>query len=387
MATVDRAEIIGAAGFRKSVALKRMHSALTEDPDFVKAFVHEAQLVSRLRHPNIAQAFDLGKIDGTYFLAMELVPGPTLGQVMRQSRRAAGAVPLPIVLEILIQICDALEHAHELRDEAGHPLDLIHRDVSPSNVIVSSSGSVKLIDFGIAKARSSRLVTEAGIVKGKHAYLAPEYTYGRLDRRADLFGLGVIAHELLTGRRLFLAGSEVQTIRDVRGKPIPPPSRYASQISPELDDIIMTALQRDPTLRWQSAGAMRFALIAELRRLGKAVSGAQIRDWVEWAFHQHDWSDGKIGCVVDAIEPSTSREPVPFAAPMPVSVSAPKAAAAAPAPIALASPRDATERRAATLRTRPRTARWLVLLLVIAIAVAAVEHGWIDLGWWLAQLR
>jgi serine/threonine-protein kinase len=306
MAVVHRAELAGADGFRKSVALKRMRTELTEDPDFVDSFVHEAQLVSLLRHPNIAQAFDLGKIGGTYYIAMELVPGPTLAQVMAQSRRAAGLVPLPIVLEILIQLCDALEHAHELHDEAGRPLDLIHRDVSPGNVIVASSGVVKLIDFGIAKARSSRLSTQVGVIKGKHAYLAPEYTYGQLDRRADLFGLGVIAHELLTGRRLFLGETELETIRNVREKPIHPPSRYQPQITRELDDIILTALQRDPERRWQNAGAMRVALTAVVRQLGLVVSGRQIRDWAEWAFEQPTRKDIGIGELLENLDPSIS---------------------------------------------------------------------------------
>jgi serine/threonine protein kinase len=226
MARVHRAELVGAAGFRKSVALKRMRTELTEDPDSVAAFVHEAQLASRLRHPNIAEAYDLGKFDGTYYIAMEYVPGPTLAAVMAQSRRAAGLVPLPIVLEILIQLCDALEHAHDLCDAGGRPLDLVHRDISPANVILATSGSVKLIDFGIAKDRSARARTEAGVIKGKHAYIAPEYTYGQLDRRADLFALGVIAHELLTGRRLFLGANDFATLYNVRTKPIPPPSRY-----------------------------------------------------------------------------------------------------------------------------------------------------------------
>ncbi|MBS1117851.1 MAG: serine/threonine protein kinase [Deltaproteobacteria bacterium] len=384
MGSVHRAEVMGVAGFRKAVALKRMHTALTEDRGFVEAFIHEAQLVSCLRHPNIAQAFDLGKIDGAYFLAMELVPGPTLGQLMRQSRRAAGAIPLPIVIEILIQLCDALEYAHDLHDDAGHSLHLIHRDVSPANVIVSSSGSVKLIDFGIAKDRSSRSTTEAGIVKGKHAYLAPEYTYGQLDRRADLFGVGVIAHEMLTGRRLFLADSEAQTIRDVRGKLIHPPSRYAPEISRDLDDIVMTALQRDPELRWQNAGAMRAALGAEQLRLRAAVSGAQIRAWVEWAFLQEDWRESQIGRIIDDLEPSISIESgidwevVSEIEPVEPSVAALPTRVLRPNP----GPRTARIPRAAP--ARPETSRWLILLLVLTTSGAAFDLGW--LAWWLDRL-
>src|SRR5262245_11013644 len=191
MAYVHRAELVGEGGLRKPVALKRLHTESAADPDYVAAFVHEAQLAAKLRHPNIAQAYDLGKIDNTYYIAMELVPGPTLAQVMQAAADGAGAIPLPIALEILIQLCDALDHAHDLRDDGGNPLDLVHRDVSPMNVIISRTGTVKLIDFGIAKIRSARNVTQAGVIKGKHAYIAPEYLIGQLDRRCDLFALGV----------------------------------------------------------------------------------------------------------------------------------------------------------------------------------------------------
>ncbi len=303
MAYVHRAEMVGAAGFRKPVALKRMRTATSENPEFVTSFITEGRVIGRLRHPNIASAYELGKLDNTYFIAMEYVPGPTLAQIMAQSRRAAGAIPLPIVLEILIQLCDALEHAHDLRDEGGHPLNLIHRDISPMNVIVSRAGTAKLIDFGIAKLRGSAVVTQAGIIKGKHAYVAPEYTLGTgLDRRVDLWGLGVVAHEMLTGRRLFLGDTDGETIRNVRTMPITPPSRIANGVSPELDDIVMTALQRDPDLRWQNAGAMRAALTAEARRLRQVVSGAQIREWIEWAFRQPTRQDSPIGHVVDQLQ-------------------------------------------------------------------------------------
>ncbi|MEO8704302.1 MAG: serine/threonine-protein kinase [Kofleriaceae bacterium] len=373
MASVHRAELPGAAGFRKSVALKRMHTALTEDHDFVDAFVHEAQLVSRLRHPNIAQAYDLGKIDGTYYIAMELVPGPTLAQVMRQSRYAAGPIPLPIILEILIQLCDALDHAHDLCDDSGRSLQLIHRDVSPANLIVSTSGTVKLIDFGIAKARSSRVVTETGVIKGKHAYIAPEYTYGQLDRRADLFGVGVIAHELLAGRRLFLGEDDVDSLRAVRERTVEPPSRYRANITTELDDIVLTALQRDPERRWQSAGAMRVALVTELRRLGLAASGAQIRGWIEWAFEQPE-IEGEL------TEPSST----PATAPAKRLAFDPTAQAQwrwdAARPV---TPPRGAQARLPTEKMRPEpTSRLLVLGLVLAVIAAS---NWLDLGWWLAR--
>ncbi|MBX3157135.1 MAG: serine/threonine protein kinase [Deltaproteobacteria bacterium] len=284
MATVHRAEHLGVEGFAKQVALKRMLTHLTADSDFVSSFVHEAQIVSRLRHPNIAQAYDLGRIGNTYYIAMELVPGPTLAQVIRRARAVHRTVPVEIAVEILIQLCDALEHAHELRDDAGKTLHLIHRDISPGNVILSTSGVVKLIDFGICKDRSRRAATDAGVIKGKHAYVAPEYTYGSLDRRCDLFGLGVLAHEVLTGQRLFLGETEVQTLRNVREMDIAPPSRKNPRVDADLDAIVLTALARDPSRRWQTAGAMRAALEHHARSTKLAASPRHIRDFVASLF-------------------------------------------------------------------------------------------------------
>lgn len=306
MAYVHRAELVNDAGLRKPVALKRLRTDSSEDPQLVAGFVREAQLAARLRHPNIAQAFDLGRIDGTYFIAMELVPGPTLAQILTMTRNGAGAVPLSISLAILIEIADALEHVHALKDESGQPLDLVHRDVSPMNVVISRTGAAKLIDFGIAKVRSARPTTEAGIIKGKHAYVAPEYTRGHLDQRSDVFGLGVVAHELLTGRRLFAADTELATIRNIREMPVPPPSRLRPGISRELDAIILRAVEREPGMRWQSAGDLRNALVTEARRLGTAVSGPQIRDWVEWAFQQAPRRNSSVDRMLRDCEPSIS---------------------------------------------------------------------------------
>jgi serine/threonine-protein kinase len=306
MATVSRAEMRGLAGFRKPVALKRLHTHIADDPTMVQLFVHEAQLASHLHHPNIAQTYDLGKVDRTYFIAMEYVPGRTLTQVLRQAAEAAGPVPIPIALAILSQICDALDYAHNLCDDHGRPLGIIHRDVSPSNIIVSSTGVVKLIDFGIAKASTSDK-TKTGLVKGKFGYMAPEYLEGQLDLRADLFGLGVIAHELLSGRRLFHGKTDFETILRMREMPIQPPSRWTPAIPRDLDDIVMTALQRDPALRWQSAAAMRTAIENVRQASGPRVAGQQLIEWIEWAFQQvPPAEDSRLVRVIDSLGEPTN---------------------------------------------------------------------------------
>jgi len=345
MATVHRAEAPGILGFRKPVALKRMLPHVAKDPKSMRAFLEEARLASRLVHENIAQAYDFGVIGGTYFIAMEMVPGPTLRQIMIQCASAAGAIPVPIAIEILIQLCEALDYAHNLKDQQGRPLNIIHRDVSPTNVIVSASGIVKLIDFGIAKAERASEQTQAGIIKGKLGYLAPEYLAGRLDLRADLFGLGVVAHELLTGKRLFPGTTDCDVCQAVREKPIAPPSRYNSQVSATLDDIVLTALQRDPSQRWQSAHAMQVALRNAAREYGAGVSHRQIRDWAEWAFSQHSRTSIEIKQIAEPTPPE-------------VSIVEHETIVERPA------------RRASTLRNKtPRPiAAWLLAVLVLGIA-------------------
>ncbi len=288
MATVHRAETQGIAGFSKQVALKRMLPSVAADRSLVKSFIREAQLASHLRHANVAQTYDLGKVGDTYFIAMELVPGRNLREILKHCAAVVGHMPMPIAMNIVNQICDALDYAHNLCDETGRPLGIIHRDVSPSNIIVSDGGVVKLIDFGIAKATASTgMNTMSGTIKGKFGYMAPEYLMGSsLDARADLFALGVIAHELLSNRPLFQGKDEMDTLYRVKDMPILPPSRINPKVPPEIDAIVMTALERNPDHRWQRANALREALTTEAKRLGQVAHNAAVVEWIEWAFNQ-----------------------------------------------------------------------------------------------------
>jgi eukaryotic-like serine/threonine-protein kinase len=254
MATVHRAIRRSTDGVPREVALKRLLPSFANDPEVASSLQHEARLARLLRHPNIARTYDAGRIGGVDYLAMELLDGTPLSASLGEP------VAIPIVIDILIQLCDALAYAHTLRDAAGTPLGIVHRDLTPSNVIVTTAGAVKLIDFGIAKAATQRTQTRIGVLKGKLAYLAPEYVRGRIDARADLFALGVIAHELLTGRRLFVGDTDFQTVHNVLEMRVPPPARLRRDVCPVLDDIVMLALRRVPEERWQSAAAMRTAL-------------------------------------------------------------------------------------------------------------------------------
>jgi serine/threonine-protein kinase len=285
MATVHRAEKLG-VGIRRPIALKRLLTNAEEEDELVKLFVDEARLASHLHHANVAQTYELGKVGDTFFIAMEYASGPTLSQIVRQCHKIGGEIPIPVAVNILSQVCDALDYAHNLCDQAGQPLRIIHRDVSPGNIIVTNTGVVKLIDFGIAKATISSVKTQVGFIKGKFGYIAPEYIIGRIDSRVDLFAVGVIAHELLTGRRLFEGKDDFETLSNIREMVIRPPSLWNRDVTPELDDVVMTALARNPAKRWQTAGDMQSALAAVARTLGVAAGAQPLVDWVDWAFHQ-----------------------------------------------------------------------------------------------------
>ena len=286
MAQVHRAEVIGIAGFSRSVALKRMLEHVAANEDMVAAFVREARLASFMRHRNVAQTYELGKVGDIYFIAMELITGFTLREVLKHCGQTTGPMPVPVALNILNQICDALDYAHNLSDESGQPLGIIHRDVSPSNIIVAEGGCVKLIDFGIAKASAQGMQTMSGTIKGKFGYMAPEYIGGSIDARADLFAVGVIAHEVLTNRPLFSGTDDMDTLNRVLKMEILPPSHYNPHVPVEIDDIVMTALARDPEKRWQHATALRSALTTLTKRLGLVVHDAQVIEWISWALEQ-----------------------------------------------------------------------------------------------------
>jgi serine/threonine protein kinase len=263
-----------------------MLSHIAGSEEMVKSFVREARLASYLKHQNVAQTYDLGRVGDVYFIVMELITGRNLREVLRHCGATTGPMPVPIALTILNQICDALDYAHNLKDEHGKPLGIIHRDVSPSNIIVSDTGVVKLIDFGIAKASGAGMQTLGGTLKGKFAYMAPEYINGKIDARADLFAIGVIAHELLTNRPLFSGRDDIDTLTRVRDMHIDPPSHKNPQVPPEIDDVVMTALARDPERRWQHATALRTAMTTLTHRLGLVASNAQVVEWLDWAFTQ-----------------------------------------------------------------------------------------------------
>ncbi|MDB4952884.1 MAG: serine/threonine protein kinase [Myxococcales bacterium] len=285
MATVHRALERGVEGFERVVALKRLLPHLAEDASFIKSFVREAKLASLLSHVNIVQIYELGRVGTEYFISMEYIDGRDVRRVLRHARKVTGPPPIHITVGLLAQLCEALDYAHHRTDDEGQPLGLVHRDVSPSNLLVTSTGHLKVIDFGIAKAQSSQLRTQTGRVKGKLAYMAPEAVAGKdLDSRSDLWAAGVILHELLTARPLFASKNEYQTLLKVQRGDIMPPSTFNQACPPEVDAIVFKALARDPDERFSSAGEMREELL-RVRRTYQLQSGYRdIAAWLEWAF-------------------------------------------------------------------------------------------------------
>ncbi len=262
MADVFKGRITGPAGFERVFVVKRILPHLSDDQAFIKMFVEEAKLSARLNHPNIVQIFELGSVDDEFFISMEHVPGHDLAETMRTLWKVFGAPRPDMVAYIGREMCRALGYAHGLRDEHGNPLGMIHRDVSPSNVMLSYEGAVKLLDFGIAKALGDTPeVTKSGTLKGKYAYMAPEQTEGDdVDARIDIFAAGIVMHEVLTGRRLFKAQNDIQTIERVRRCEVRPPSQFNPACSPELDAVVLKALARNRDDRFQTASEMADAL-------------------------------------------------------------------------------------------------------------------------------
>ena len=257
MAEVFKAKAYGVEGFEKLVAIKRILPNIAEDEEFITMFIDEAKIAVQLNHANIAQIFDLGKIEDTYFIALEYVYGRDLRAIFERLRKRGEIMPIPAACYIITQVCEGLDYAHRKKDSMGRDLNIVHRDVSPQNILVAYEGDVKVIDFGIAKAANKASKTQAGILKGKFGYMSPEQVRGLpLDRRSDIFSLGIIFYEILTGERLFIGESDFSTLEKVRNVEIMPPTAYNRNIPESLEKIILKALAKDADDRYQYASEM-----------------------------------------------------------------------------------------------------------------------------------
>jgi len=263
MATVYVARREGAAGFSKRVAIKVVHPHLAEDAEFTRMFIDEALLSARIEHPNCVHIEELGEQDGTLFLAMEYVRGGSLSQLLNHVVGSGRRLAPALAVHIAAETAEGLGAAHTVTDDDGEPLRVVHRDVSPQNVLLSRAGHVKLIDFGVAKARGRAQETTTGVLKGKFRYMAPEQARGlSIDHRADIYALGIVLWEMLTSRRMFDHDNDLRVLDMVRRPRIAPPSRFAPEVGPELDRVVLEALAPRPGDRFQRAVDFRRAMLA-----------------------------------------------------------------------------------------------------------------------------
>jgi serine/threonine protein kinase len=278
------AEQAGVEGFVKIVVVKRILPHLADDPHIQRLFLKEARIAARLEHPNIVATYELGDVDGEYFLTMEYLPGEVLSSILARSRRGD---PMPIgnAAYVAQQVANGLHYAHGMHDASGRPVGLVHRDVNPHNIVVTYFGAVKLLDFGVSKSSNGPPETAPGTFKGNFSYCSPEQTDGsRVDNRTDVFCLGIVLWECLTGRSLFGCDSEGATIDAVRSKRIDPPGALRFDVPRELDEIVMTALARDSSLRYPSASDMSEALSRFLLRRGERPTPGAIATWLHALF-------------------------------------------------------------------------------------------------------
>ncbi len=283
MATVYVGRLSGAVGFWRTVAIKRAHPHLLGDPAFTRMLIEEARLASKIHHPNVVAVQDVEVLEGELLLVMDYVEGAALGTLIGGSEEHTPPLPPGMAVRIMLDACAGLHAAHELKDDAGRPLKLVHRDISPHNILVGLDGMARIADFGIAKCTlsDSAVGTATGALKGKVAYMSPEYIErGEIDARGDVFALGVVAWEALTGKRLFRGHSDVETLRLALAAVSPPVSTIATELGDVLDAVIARALARETEDRFASARELGEALEAAARPAGLIASAAQVGEHV-----------------------------------------------------------------------------------------------------------
>ncbi|MCC6558436.1 MAG: serine/threonine protein kinase [Polyangiaceae bacterium] len=281
MAAVWAARMVGSRGFQKLVAIKTMLPDLSDDPDFEAMFLDEARLAARIRHPHAVEIVDLGDEDGCLYIVMEWIDGETIFTLNKHAK-TKGGVPLPILLRIASSACAGLHAAHELRDDKGQLVNLVHRDISPQNVMVSLNGIVKLVDFGVAKAAGRAYETRvAGIMKGKVPYLSPEQlTTGKVDRRADIFGLGILIYAMASGFHPFRGETDAKTMENICTRAHVPLRELVPSIPADLEAAVDRCLAKDPTDRWPDCAALQRALDLISSSIGPPVTDGDVARFV-----------------------------------------------------------------------------------------------------------
>jgi TonB family protein len=394
MAEVWKARMRGVEGFQKIVAIKKILPHLSDNQDFIEMFIDEAKLAAQLNHNNIIHIYDLGKIQSSYYIAMEYIEGSDLKAILKKAQDRDHPMSVELALFIASKIAAALDYAHRKHDFEGKEMGLVHRDVSPQNVLISDEGDIKLCDFGIAKAASKASHTQAGALKGKLQYMSPEQAWGRhIDKRSDVFALATVLYEMLTARKLFSGDNEMSILEQVREARVVPPSRANDEVTPATDAIVLKALQKDPANRYQTAGEMQRDIDAVLYTFKPTPTSADL------AIYMHRLASPEpLPTRVDAPpmhepepEPAPRNELRPIAVPPPPRTPAPAAPIVHAAPVVHAAPAAATP-AAATMPaweahpTAAAAAKRKSPVLPIAIGLlllAAIGGG----AWWALKGR
>ena len=278
MATVHLGRLLGPVGFSRTVAIKRMHPHFTEDPEFVSMFLDEARLAARIRHPNVVPTLDVVATERELFLVMDYVQGETLARLSRLLKAQGKTIPLPIVGAVFSGVLHGLHAAHEAKNERGEPLGMVHRDVSPQNVIVGTDGVARVLDFGVAKAAGRVQSTRAGQIKGKIAYMAPEQVRGKpATRQTDVYAVAVVLWEALTGKRLFQDDNDAALMQRVLDGDVPPPSSLVAEVPAAFDALVLRGLDREPSRRFATAREMA----AAIESLAPLAIPVQVGEWVD----------------------------------------------------------------------------------------------------------
>jgi serine/threonine-protein kinase len=415
MAEVFVAESAGIEGFKKQVAIKRVLPALSGKKRFIAMFLDEARLSAHLTHSNVAQVFDIGVGDNAYFIVMEYVDGADLKAVLDYVRKSGRTLSPEHVAYIAAKICEGLAYAHEREGSDGQPLHIIHRDVSPPNVLITKHGEVKIVDFGLAKATSQLEKSEAGMVKGKFGYLSPEAAEGlAIDHRTDLFAVGILLWEMLAGRRLFVGETDFETVKQVRDAQVPDLRRINPNVPDELDRIIRRSLAKDPAARYASARDLGKDLTAWLFRHGRPVTAWDIAELVRASVAQKKRTAPEKSSIIDKLidealleftslqdEKAEAIEPLPDA-PLQIGFEdighwadelAAPASIAQKKPVSAAPPPPAKEAEIAAVEARPEGPRHAessalerapapaakspaLILAVVGVVLAALVGAW-----------
>jgi eukaryotic-like serine/threonine-protein kinase len=302
MAEVFRAESEGLQGFRKQVAIKRVLPHLSSKKKFISMFLDEARLSAQLSHSNCVQVFDIGVGDNAFFIVMEFVDGANLKAIIEHIKKSGRDFPVEAAVYIGLELCKGLAYAHELTDNNGTPLHIVHRDMSPPNVLITKNGEIKIVDFGLAKANSQLEKSEPGIIKGKFSYLSPEAAMGQeVDLRTDVFAVGIILWELLAGQRLFLGDTDFQTVKKVQGAVVPSLSGINKKVPLELEKIINKSLARDPQQRYGTARDLGMDLSKFMFKYGVPVSTFDIASLVNVAMKERQRHRPMQASIIDKL--------------------------------------------------------------------------------------